>query len=123
MVLAGTISRVLAVVLGIVAIVTLSPLLGVIAVLVWVQASMALRQLAVAEQYGLRVSPGPAASSFGRPRRAAAARARWSLRGWLERRRAKRYLELVAKASARGLDALSPGEREFLRREREKRFN
>jgi hypothetical protein len=121
--LAGTVSRVLAVVLGIAAIVTVSPLLGVIAVLVWVQASMALRQIAVAEQYGLRLSPGPAPSAVGRRRERAAPRARWSVRAWLERRRAKIYLELVAKASARGLDALSPDEREFLRRERERRFN
>jgi Zn-dependent protease len=119
---AGKVSRVLAVLLGIAAIVTYSPLLGVIAVLVWVQASMALRQLRLAEQYGLRISPGPMPA----PSRSRAARSpsrRWSLGAWLERRRARRYLELVAKASAKGLDALSPSEREFMRRERERRFN
>jgi hypothetical protein len=121
--LAGTVSRVLAVVLGVAAIVTFSPLLGVIAVLVWVQATMALKQIALAERYGLRISPGPAATPLGRQRERAGRRGRWSLSGWLERRRAKIYLELVAKASARGLDALSKDEREFLRRERERRFN
>jgi Zn-dependent protease len=120
---AGKVSRVLAVLLGLAAIITTSPLLGVIAVLVWVQASMALRQLALAEQYGLRISPGPAAASPRKSRGAKPSGTRWSLGSWLERRRARRYLELVAKASARGLDALSPGEREFMRRERERRFN
>ena len=121
--LATKVSRVLAVLLGVAAIVTYSPLLGVIAVLVWVQASMALRQLALAEQHGMQLSPGPIAVATRRrePRRKAPGR--WSLGAWLERRRAKRYLELVAKASARGLDSLSRGEREFLRHERERRFN
>jgi Zn-dependent protease len=122
MLLAGKVSRVLAVLLGIAAIVTFSPLLGVIAVLVWVQASMALRQLATAEQYGLRLSPGPMPAS-SRSRTARSAPRRWSLGGWLERRRTARYLELVVKASAKGLDALSRSEREFMRRERERRLN
>jgi hypothetical protein len=113
------VSQVLAVVVGLVALVTLSPMLAVIAVFLWVQAAMALRQLQTSPDLGWSAEPAP--SRGQRSRGAPGARNSWRVfQDWLERRRARHYLELVAKASTHGLDALGRSDRAFMRRQRER---
>lgn len=118
---ATIVSRVIAVALAVVAIVTYSPLLIVIAVMLWVQSTMVRRQLAAHGELGFGVVPSwqprkPRAPGPGRP-------GRWrfgALSDWLDRRRIRRQLELLAKAEVRGIGALRPSEREFLRKHRSK---
>lgn len=115
------VSQVLAVVVGLVALVTLSPMLAVIAVFLWVQAAMALRQLQTSPEQGLGWSMDPSPGGSRRTRGAPGSRSPWRVfQDWLERRRARHYLELVAKASTHGLDALGRSDRAFMRRQRER---
>ncbi len=129
MVLACKVSRVLAVVLGIAAIILLSPILAVIAFFVWLQATMVLRQIPQLAQPGLGSSGGIGRARWPRakPRQRGQKRGLGGLRDavvrWHDRREAERYLELVAKAEMKGLHALSDDERAFLKQYRERRFH
>jgi Zn-dependent protease len=136
---AANVSRVLAVGLGITAVLTVSPMLGVIAFFLWMQATMMLRQLPlmVDPSLGSWSSPydaGPRGRwsrfeqgragrkvGFGSPERRRAREGglieRFEL--WRERRRVRRHMELLARAEAKGLNALSPADREFLRKRRQ----
>jgi len=115
------VSRVGAGAMVVVAILTLNPMLAVIAIFLLVQATITLRQSAdivgPAPEYATAVRGNGKRKSKPKPKRPS----------WLARIRARgeqenlqRYLALIAKSEARGLDALTAEEREFLDRARRK---
>lgn len=124
MVVACKVSRVVAVLMGVAALITLSPLLGVIAFFVWMQASMMLKRIPLLDDPGAGYS-ARRQSELLRKRREIKKELR-SLRpgpiqAWLEQRRTQRYVELLAKAESKGLNSLSRSERAFLKRVRKQR--
>lgn len=124
MAIACKVSRVLAVLMGIGALLLLSPLLGVIAFFVWFQASMMLRRVHLLDDPGMGYSARRERELLARRRQIKRELRNVKpgpLAAWLEQRRTKRYVELIAKAESQGINALSPAERAFLRRARKRR--
>ncbi|MBW2527639.1 MAG: hypothetical protein JRI23_25885 [Deltaproteobacteria bacterium] len=123
MVLACKISRVIAVLMGIGAVLLLSPMLGIIAFFVWFQAHMMLKRVHLLDDPGLGYSTQREQELLAR--RQAIKQELKELKpgpiaAWLEQRRTKRYIELLSKAETHGLHSLTRSERAFLRKARKR---
>jgi hypothetical protein len=103
------------VLLGITAIVTLRPMLAVIAFFVFFQAQTTMTRANMLPDpggafYGVR--PQPSTPKKKKP---------WFVKAWLDERREAKLRRLLAQAETKGIASLTASEREWLKRARERR--
>ena len=117
-------ARVLAVLLGLYGLVTVQPIICVIAFFVVFQAHTMLQRVDMMPDPGYGYEPRYESAVRQQRRQRQAERRRkkpWFGKAWLQKRRDKRIGALLAKAETHGITALTPEEREYLKRVRESR--
>lgn len=103
------IARVLAVLIAIAGLVTLRPVMVVIAFFVFIQAQSTLARVNMLPDPGGYYAVRPQAKKKPKP---------WFFKTWLLARKEKKVRALLARAETRGIDSLTKSEREWLRRAR-----